>query len=108
MNLNDFIDKNDPGPIMKIMFLVQGLAYFTLFTSIGSFIGWIASIGTANAMLCGQFLGVLIISILILIWIMTVLISIIPKDLLDEIYKNIEDELNKKKEEKKKRNNKKK
>lgn len=105
MNLNDFIDKNDPGPIMKIMFLVQGLAYFTLFTTIYSFIGWIVSIGTANAMLCGQFLGVLIISLLILIWIMTVLISIIPKDLLDEIYKNIEDELNRKKEEKKKRNN---
>jgi uncharacterized membrane protein (DUF485 family) len=108
MNLNDFIDKNDPGPIMKIMFLVQGLAYFTLFTSIGSFIGWIASIGTANAILCGQFLGVLIISLLILIWIMTVIISIIPKDLLDEIYKNIEDELNRKKEEKKKRKIKKK
>ena len=108
MNLYDFIDKNNPGPIMKIMFLVHGLVYFTLVTSFCSFIGWIASIGTANAMLCGQFLGVLIISLLILIWIMTVLISIIPKDLLDEIYKNIEEELNRKKEEKKKRNIKKK
>ena len=107
MDLRDIIDKNDPGPIMKIMNFVQGLAYFTLFTSISSFFGWIWCMIGPNAFLCGEFFGIFLISSLIFIWLFNVLLSIIPPELIDQIYKDIEEEIKRKKENKKLKNKKK-
>lgn len=104
MDLRDIINKNDPGPIMKIMNFVQGLGFFTLFTSMSTFIGWIiVCLSGQNLFLCGELLGICLISAMIFVWLFSVLLSIIPPGLIDQIYKDIHEELEREKEEKKKK-----
>ena len=99
MDLKNLIKKNDPEPIMKLLFLVQGLAYFTLICGITGFFGWLLFLGS-NLFIAGEFLGMSLICALIFIWILNTIVSMVPPEIIEDLKEQIREELEQKKEEK--------
>ena len=106
MDLKDFINKNDPEPNLKLLFLVEGLAYFTLIGGIFGFVGWLLFMGT-NLFVAGEFFGICLICVMMFFWILNTLVSLIPPDMIDDLKEQIREELERKKEEKRKNKDKK-
>lgn len=106
MDLKDFINKNDPEPNLKLLFLVEGLAYFTLIGGIFGFAGWLLFMNI-NVFVAGEFLGISIICAMLFIWIINTLVSMIPPDMIEDLKEQIREEIERKKEEKRKNKNKK-
>ena len=95
-----FEPENDNNILFRIVNYLNSLSLFCLCIGLGSLI---ATLFINDDYTKGLYTGVSAIAVIIFAGTLSFLMSLIPKDDIDEIYKMLEEELNRHKEEKKKK-----
>ena len=99
MDIKKFINDNGPEPLLKIIFTFQTLIYFTLSVGLSCFFGYLFA--PAGTFFAGELFGISMISLFIFVVLISTLISCVPPEVIDEIKKQIREEMEKEEKEKK-------
>ena len=100
LNINDLRNKNDMGPIIKIVLTFEMVMLFSLIVAISSFIGFLFV--PVGSFIAGELYGISLFASFIFIVMFGTLLSCVPPEVIEELKRQIEEEIEKKKNEKKK------
>jgi uncharacterized membrane protein len=98
MDIKKFINVNGPEPLLKIIFTFQTLIYFTLSVGVCCFFGYLFA--PAGTFFAGELFGVSMISLFIFVVLISTILSCVPTEVIEELKKQIREEMEKEEKEK--------
>ncbi len=98
LNFNELRNNNDPGPLIKIVIMFEIVMMFALMVAVFSFIEGLFV--PAGSFIAGELYGISLFATMIFMIMFGTILSCISPEMIDEIKRQIQEEIEKEKENK--------